>query len=380
MAFQRKVGLAGLGGVGLALILAGQSLATSWASPVFLNSSDGSFAGGIVATGATSAAAVYDDGDIIVKRTSNSGGTWVSPVTLSTNGSNPQIAGRGTNVDVVWVQGQRLRYARSNNAGASFSSPVTLSPSSDVIEDALGVTRGPDSLVAVVWEDRTNPDPFGTPDNRLRIRVSTNGGTSFGAAKTLASGEVFWPAVAIGQGVIYFAWSADQASSSAGALRIRRSLDEGASWSAPVTLATNLFDFPILTADGSHIYMSYSAQRSNPSKHWARYVRSINKGASWSSPINLSAKDGPPSWEADVELRDGVVRAAFTRCTNSCDEWHVFYRQSSNGTTWTPAEKVSTIGVYNLPVGVTFAGKILVAYDYTPSGGGDYSVVRAGTP
>jgi hypothetical protein len=379
VAFQRKVGLAGIGGVGLALILAGQSLATTWASPVFLSSSGGSFAGGIVRTGPSSAAAVYEDDAIIVKRTSNSGGTWGSPVTLSTNGSWPQIAGIGANVDVVWVQSQRLRYAHSNNGGASFDSPLILSPSSDIIEDAIGVARGPDSVVAVVWEDRTNPDPFGTPDNRLRIKVSTNGGASFGAAKTLASGEVFDPAVAIGDGVIYFAYDKDQ-SGSARELRIRRSLDDGANWGAPVTLANNLFDHPVLTAEGSHVYVSYSAQRSNPSRHWARYVRSLNKGASWSSPINLSPKDGPPSWVADVELRNGVIRAAFSRCTNSCDEFHVFYRQSTNGTTWTPAEKISTIGVYNDPVGVTFAGKILVAYDYTPPAGHFYSVVRAGTP
>lgn len=375
-----RLRLAVLGGAGLAVVLAGQSLAMSWAAPVPLSASSGTFGGGIVRTGATSAAAVYDDGDIMVKRTLNAGNTWIGPVTLSTAGSWPRMAGIDADVDVVWVQGHRLRFARSGNSGVSFSPTAILSPSSDVIEDEIGVARGPDAQVAVVWLNNTNPDPFGTPDNRLRVRISTNGGSSFGSTKTLATGEVFGPAIAIGNGVIYLAYAEDQGPFLAKALKIRRSLDGGANWSAPVTLATNLFDFPILTAAGSHVYVSYSAQKASPSKHWARYVRSTNKGATWSSPINLAPKTGSPSWVANVELRGGVIRAAYMRCVNHCMASQVFYRESSNGTTWSPAEQVSIGGAENLPFGVTFAGKVLVGYDYTPSKGGFYAAVRSGTP
>jgi hypothetical protein len=82
-----------------------------------------------------------------------------------------------------------------------------------------------------------------------------------------------------------------------------------------------------------------------------------------------------------MTLRGGLVQAAFERCVNNCNRTHVFYRQSTDGVNWTPAEQVSTnIGVSNWPAGVAFADRILVAYSLTPADGGFYGYVRAGTP
>ncbi len=372
---RARTALAPFAAVVMALLVAGQSAAASWGTPVALSMSSHSFAEDLVALGGDNAVVLYTDGgDVIVKRTTNGGGSWSSGVTLSGNGIFPHMAGRGSKVDVVWPQNGRARYTRSTNGGVSFAPSVRLSPRSDDVQEEVEVARGSNGRVAVVWNDITNPDPFGTPHNRLRIRLSHDGGQTFGPARTLATGRVQLPSVAFGRGAIYFAYR-----SSPSQLYFRRSLNFGDTWSAPALLSNNLFDHPLLTAARDEVYVSYSSWASGNS--WARYKRSTNRGATFGSAVNLSSKNGEQSFVAEMTLRGGLVQAAFERCVNNCNRTHVFYRQSTDGVNWTPAEKVSTnIGVSNWPAGVAFADRILVAYSLTPADGGFYGYVRAGTP
>jgi hypothetical protein len=341
----------------LSLLLVGQTLAVSWSSPIPLTSSGNGWAGGLVTLGASTAVAIYEDGGrVFVRRSTDSGVSWAPRLRLTTDGESPAIAARGSKVDAVWEQGGRVRYARSTDSGASFGASRTLSPSPEPLWPFdLAVARGPNGRVAVAWVEAQLG--FGDAFSRVRVRVSRDGGATFDKAKTLARGSTtfYLPSVAVGKGVIYVAYSSESR------LRLRRSLDSGATWKAATTI-TSQGDGASLTASGSQAHIAYS--EFNGSNTWVRTRRTTDKGKTWASPINLSSATGKPSYSPRLSLQGGVVRAAFERCLDSsCNTSGVFYRQSSNGTSWTSAEKVSTdAGRDAHPAGVGFAGRVIVLY------------------
>lgn len=359
----------------LSLVLAGQSMAATWATPVPLTAAAAGFDGDIVAFGSSTAVAAYVESngsdELFIRRTTNSGATWAPPLLISADGTSPALAARDSMVDIVWnPPNGRVRYSRSLDAGVSFEPSIALSPLGRFAWRPA-VARGPGGLVAVVYEDVQN--------GNVAVRVSQNGGMSFGAASILTGdGGEMGLAAAIGNGVIYVAYSVGFES-----LRLKRSTNEGASWSGPASISNQLWDDGIsMAAVGSHAYVAYTAQNTFPQFGKIRYKRTTNSGANWSAQLDLS----PSSWstfDPDIHLRGGVLRSVFTRCTpefDICVEERTLYSQSANGTTWTAPQRVSPTtlwAAYSPRVG--FAGRILAFYlgdDAT----GLRPFVRRGTP
>jgi hypothetical protein len=347
------------GAVLLSLLLAGQSLAATW-SVKPLTSSGNAWAGGLVTLGSSTAVAVYEDsGAVFVRRSTNSGATWKAPLRLAASVGTPAIAGRGTDVDVVWMKSTSIttsviHYARSTNSGDTFRASVRLSPKT-AFAYYLSVARGPNGRVAAAWVEGTGS---GT---RVRIRVSTDGGASFAKAKTLAtSSGMSRLAVAVGKGAIYAAYT------DATGLRVRRSTNSGSTWSSARLIDSvdaGHFGDPSITAVGGAAYVAYTALAGLDV--WARYSRTTDKGATWTSPANLSPRSGPRSLQPSISLQGGVVRVVFGRDLDPDGlTGAAFYRQSSNGTSWTAAEMVSvpTITPTAWPVGVGYSGKVIVLY------------------
>jgi hypothetical protein len=352
--------------------------------------------GELLAVGRSAAVAGYiEDGRIVVRRTTDSGATWGPKITVPRSflANDPRFASRGRYVDVLFAKNQRLRYSRSSNRGASFGAPIVLRrPSPDLYDvNSKGVARGPNGMVAVVWTEGDRVTGGSLTDARVRFRISNDGGATFGTTKTLATGAVGRVTVGMGNGVVYVAYVRDGAR-----IELRRSLDSGASWEGPLTVATFAPDvipggassfhansMVRITAKGQQAYVSYDAQEY--SSRWVRYRRTTDKGASWSSPVDLSSPAENPSYGARISLHGGVARAVFGRCINETCEAvspfertpRIFYRESANGTTWTPAEEASHRPSHALdeyPMGVAFAGKVLVLYT------SNTFYVRAGTP
>jgi hypothetical protein len=363
----------------LSLLLASQAMAATWSTPIPLTSSGSASSGGLVALGSSTAVAVYVENSdffnvpsaILTRRSTNSGASWSSPSLLTSDGVFPAIAGRGANVDIVYNKSNgRVRYARSTNGGASFGSSIAISPAGRFAWRP-SVARGPNGRVAVVWEDVVS--------GAVNVRVSKNGGASFGSAKVLttAGGEM-GTAVAIGKGVIYVAYSVGSES-----LRVRRSRDSGATWSAAQVITNSMWlDGISMTAAGSHAYVAFTGPNSGPNFSKVRYRRTTNKGASWSSQMDLGPANRT-TYSPHLSLKGGVLRAAFVRCLpewDICGSERVLYRQSSNGTSWTTSERVSTNSVWDAwDPSVGFAGRILVLY--TGEGPDGQNIhVRRGTP
>jgi hypothetical protein len=357
----------------LSLVLAGQAMAASWSSPTTIWSSDvDTFAwpAGLVTLDSSTALAVYqetypttDDSPhrVFVRRSTDSGLSWAPRVRLSRAGSSysgqPSMAALGRDVDVVWTERNsstgksHIRYTRSTDAGASFASSVALSPLGKA--SAAKVARGPNGRVAVIWHNEAT--------NRTLIRVSTNGGATF-AARQVVLGAVGARnhAVAVGDGVIYVAYGTWK-----NGIWLRRSLDDGASWSSATKLTAGKTGRRgiTLTAEGSAAYLGFARKTTEYTGGWTpSFRRTLDKGASWSGQIHLAM----PSTNAQppvIALQGGIARAAFARCQKRGCELRVFYRQSPDGLDWTPSERVSPAGSAT-PFGVGYTGgKIVIGYD-----------------
>lgn len=345
--------------------------AATWTGPIALTTSGSPEGHGLATLSSSTAVALYMDtheeegARIYVRRSIDAGATWQAPQHVGNDGLYSAIAGSGTNVDILWWDGgfttpgaSMLRYRHSTDSGATFSAPVDLATGSYPDDGYVPNIARRGDVVAVIWNDgRTSS---------IRIRVSSDGGASFGPLtdlSTVSTSYAPWPVVAVGDGVVYAAYGVDDTH-----VDMRRSLDNGATWAPAVELAadawaqSNLLALS-LTASGGLAYLAYAAQ--SGASEWVRYRRTTDKGASWTDVADLSSPSGNKSYKPWINLSTGVVRVVYIECSNtSCSRSVVKYRESSDGTTWTPPETASlnTPTTWADPWGVGFAGRVIVLY------------------
>jgi hypothetical protein len=135
-------------------------------------------------------------------------------------------------------------------------------------------------------------------------------------------------------GVVHVAWS-DDPTNSQGQYRIlyRRSFDNGQSFSSPVTISTGTGAAlrPKMALSGDRVYMVWmqdpdTAQESNTKE--IMFSRSLNGGASFSAPVNLSNTPGH-SQEARIAVDSaGTIHVVWDEASPSR---HVAIRRSFDG-------------------------------------------------
>lgn len=388
----RRRRLAGMLGVALAALLASDALALTWLSDTALTHSGGGYAypGALAASSTTTAHSIYEQnvlGSFVVeyRRTTNSGSSWSSPIPLSTPGINsagvPSIDAYGSAVDAVWLEGDAiiansdsaLMYRRSTNSGATWSAPIQLNG----LFESAGFPRVAHSgtTVVVTWTDEVA--------GKVYVRVSTNGGASFGTRFYLAAttNKPFtglydgFPVVAFGSGVIAVGYY-----SATHTLKIRRSTTGGSSWATAQTIATNAAgNWPAtIAAASSTMLVGYAIETSTDI--WSVFRRSIDKGGTFASAVSLSSSSSYPSFQPVITYRAGAFRAIYERCTsNTCAASTTWYRSSTSGSTWTTAISASVKKrTYESPADVDVATKVLVVYDDVSNSANDVYVRRGG--
>lgn len=381
---RRRKPLAFVGAVLMSICLVAPTWAATW-NPyiaVRVGDDDGGGAigvpGGLVTLGASTAVVMYADqswpghSGIAVRRSTNSGMTWQAPTVLSTETTGDMaIAGLGSHTDAVWVDktsdadATEVRYARSADGGASFQPSVTFASPKVGYPRHVAVARGPNGKVAIGWTTRQGSW------SALRVRVSSDGGATFGPRFVLATGQIRNVKLAIGDGVIYAVYIRRAADGSR-SIEMRRSLDAGAKWKPATRLSANVFNgwfidvdtAPTITAKGKRVYVGYVSSKS---ELW--YRRSLDRGRTWSPPMRLATR--LRTVRAEMSSQGGVVRVAYGRCANrGCWADDIRYRESADGITWSPPEDVAYSDVGNWVAGVGYAGKNIVLYMHPPDGSG----------
>lgn len=330
--------------------------------------------------------AVQDVFGVYYRRTTNSGSTWGPPIILSRLASGvagmPVIDANGAAVDAAWVEGDALltssdsvvRYRRSTDSGATWQAPLNISPSNESAGMPRVGHKPGSATVGVVWTNTINGKMYVkiSRDNgatwKTRINLATTSNKPYGGSIREA-----FPVIAFGTGVIYVGYYSANKT-----LKLRRSTDNGVTWKASQSIATNAASWwsSSIAANSSTAVFGYGAQSSTD--NWTVFRRTTDKGATWGSVRSLSASSGSPAFQPVLQYRRGSFRAIYERCNSSCSTSNVYYRTSTTGSTWTTA---ISVGVKNrgfgAPADVDVATSVLVLYiDYASNSGNDVKIRR----
>lgn len=243
----------------------------------------------------------------------------------------------------------RIDGAKAVAAGASPSYPRLVRDSSD--------------RVLVTWTD----DLTGA----IYLRRSTDGGATFLAAQSMGTttNDPFegyldaFPDVAAGTGIHYLVYYASPTS-----LKLRRSTNGGSTWTSAVTLASNGSGWiPDVAASGSSAVVGYAVYAG--SYQYAVTRRTSDKGATWKSVVKLGSSTGYWTFQPLVIRGGSKWQAIYERCLNAaCTSSGVYYRASGDGATWSTAVRISSSPrAYEAPGGLAYSDRLGVIYgDWAP--------------
>jgi len=269
--------------------------------------------------------------DIFIVRSTDGGSNFDSPVNLSNNAGdteNPKVAASGSNVYVVWADESpgnfEVLFKRSTNNGASFGSTQNLS--NNPPESLSPEIRASGKNVYVVWDD----DSTGPQD--IFYKRSTNNGASFGSTKNLSGGINGGAGKVLTSGKnVYVTWQ------SGTDIFFKRSTNEGASFGSAKNLSNNPGESgqADIAASGNNVYVVWnddtgiSTGNCNASEHGCDVLfrASNNKGASFSSTINLSNNPGA-SYNTNVLSSGKSVYVLWLDATPG--NFEIFFRASND--------------------------------------------------
>jgi len=332
-------------GVLLVLLAAQPVLAVEWGPAVQLSSSE-NYQPRLFRTGPQRALMVWQHGTTAYARRSVDGGsTWSAPIAIASGiRLNFAASSYGSKVDIAYVRqttsptggkAYPLFYRRSLDGGATWEAARALTSGSSNIHDQA-VAHHSSGRVTVAWTGYTT--------GRLYLRTSADSGTTFGPARYIGKTSNYEPgrypfylsepAIAIGTGVTYVAYL-----SAANTLSVRRTTDQGVTWSSPKLISTSTSEGYALVATGNSALLAYTSTASGSMQ--AIYRRTTNKGSTWSTARAFAASsNGRFSTRPQLTLRAGVLAVAFKH--GRPGDSPIWYRQSTDfGLTWSPLSRVS---------------------------------------
>ena len=377
------------------------------------------------------------------RRSTNGGSAWSTSITLSSTAATSTygaaVAASGNAIDAAWIEERGgnwvLVYRRSTNAGSTWRTPIILSgtvgtasvaaapaavvvpvgPSLDLAEVEANVgrpraaagdadanrpikprtatrdvaaggtspsyprlSRNSSGVVIVTWTD----DLTGW----VYVRRSTDGGATFLTAlhvdtTTNDPTEGYldaFPVIAAGTGIHYVAYYKTPSS-----LRVIRSTNGGATWTAPTTLASNGSGFvPDIVASGASALVGYSVWAS-PNQYTA-IRRTSTSGASWNAAVAI----GPTTGSADIPAACRHRRRVLARRLRALPGYVVMrrHRRSTTGTAPTrrPGRRRSACRTRTRPTrvpgGLAYGSRLGLAFeDWAPALLDSNAFFRAGS-
>lgn len=269
------------------------------------------------------------------------------------NSEFPQIAISGSNVYVIWrnnTSGNYEVYLRvSTDGGATFGDTINLSKNSgdstinSTINDIVQIVASGSNVYAV-WQDRT----FGKMD--VVFTRSTDNGATFSDPINISNtnGYSHHPTLAVSGNNVYIVWFDDTHTGGQGAhygIYFARSIDNGMSFSDPIILSNDSGDNGSLHigASGSNVYVTFSRGTGFPAFDLDIYfVRSTDNGATFSNAINLSGSRGTSS-NAQLAVAGNNVYVAWQ--DNASGNFEILFATSvDNGASFNSPVNLSNNG------------------------------------
>jgi hypothetical protein len=237
--------------------------------------------------------------EIFFTKSNDNGNAFSSPINLSNNPGdslNPKVAVLGNNVYVVWEDNNTtnsnsndILFIRSINSGSTFSSIRNLSNNPGESFDPQIAVSG--NNVYVVWEDYSLGD---SNSAEVLFIKSTNYGDAFDYKSNLSNnpGDSLNPKIAVLGNNVYVVWEDNNTTNSnSNDILFIRSINSGSTFSSIRNLSNNpgeSFD-PQIAVSGNNVYVVWEDTTSSSIGNGdILFVRSVNKGSTFSSIRNLS--------------------------------------------------------------------------------------------
>ncbi len=250
---------------------------------------------------------------VAASRSINGGKTWKTSYVFQTSAAGgvfvfndkEWIAADPNNPDVAYVAWTQFHMAVS---GATTSSPIVISKTVDggaswsapVQVSSFEISQGADVTVDSSGTVRVIFETF-APRSRVAYATSTDGGSTFTTRLVAQIDDIpsplpgatyrddSFPALAMDGSTLHVVWS-NWTGANARIVYIR-SIDGGATWSAPVTISGSAGDqlFPWVAAQGGKVYATwFNRPPAGADTYSIAGVASTDGGVSWSSPVTVS--------------------------------------------------------------------------------------------
>ena len=316
------------------------------------NNSDYSFTPQIAVDAAGNIYAVWEDdtannSNILFSRSTDGGATFSAPRNLSNSSGwsfGPRIlVDSHGGIDVVWVDptpgNQDIFFSHSTDGGATFSMPQNLS--NDAADSGSPqIAADTNGNISVVWE--SDDIKYG-----VLYSHSTDGGATFSTPVNLTTNPTgsFGPQIAVGaDGSINVAWEDDFNFQSD--ICFSRSTDKGATFSTPKNLSSNAgnsFAAQVAVDPSGNINVVWMDD--TPGHYVIFLSRSADQGASFSSAKSLSNSSGNSSSPQIGVDANGGTYVAWQGNIPPATNNHIFFSRSSDGVNFSaPANLLSDTG------------------------------------
>jgi hypothetical protein len=277
----------------------------------------------------------------------------------------PAIAVDAANIYVVYEDyttgDGEIYFKKSTDGGTTWQAAKRLTYSAG---DSWNPVIGLDGAnVYLAWDDTA-------PGNKeIYFKRSTDGGATWEAAKRLTynSYESQHPVLAIQGANLYLAWDNGTNATEYGyEIYLRKSTDGGATWGVAQRLTSNNFysGFPALAVDADNLYAVYEDY--SPGNGEVYLKKSTDDGTTWQTAKRLTYTAGD-SWGPILAINGAEFY--LTWFDNTPGNFDIYFRQSADGgSTWQATKKITYNAGDSLNPSLGFSGAniYLAWYDNTP--------------
>ena len=323
--------------------------------------------------------------DIFFSESTDNGASFSKPVGLTNYKpgikQEPKIAMSGKNLYIIWsdysLGAAEIFFTRSTDNGISFSSPLALGTSFGAVgETRLGAYA---SNVYVMWIGSAN----GVNAGAVLFKASTDSGNTFGNTTSLSNNGIgSKPEMSIAGNSVYVVWYNTTLQASGNVvddeILFTRSTNKGADFSSPINISNNPNSFsarPHVAASGRNVYVAWFESGINHSLNIANtyLARSTDAGITFSSPISLS-NNGPAN--NYYNFSSDTPKIALSNSSNY-DNVYVIWTYISSSTSSTP-QNTDVFFSRSTDAGIRFSSPFNLSNN--PGLSGDASIIVSTNP
>lgn len=302
----------------------------SWSTSVTLLASYASSESGVAMDNSGHGVCVFTSSNLVMATGTSDGGlSWSTPVNVSTSGTtarSPRIAYDQVNnaFCTVWYiyEGQSVQASKTSDVGNSWSTPVNLSVASSVFDPKIAFYNG--RGICVLGEN-----------GFVLSSKTTDGGASWATNVSITGGypaDIQFDSNGVGLCLLL---------TSSGKVRVCRTLDQGTSWQTPIDISPTGSSSPVIALNAPNAVCIWA--QSQGSNYILKSSRSVDDGLTWQTALSLTALNenaNNPQISFDASGNGICVWTRF----NGTNTLIQSSRTTNKGATWSTPQNISLPG------------------------------------